>query len=77
MNIEYVPAFQRRASSNAQPRSGKREAPLSLTMLFFSVVTSVLCEQIANEGRFDGLNDSAPGAELNALFRDDLKTRAS
>jgi 2-methylisocitrate lyase-like PEP mutase family enzyme len=24
---------------------------------------------IANEGRFDGLNDSAPQAELNALFR--------
>jgi 2-methylisocitrate lyase-like PEP mutase family enzyme len=29
------------------------------------------------EGRFDGLNDSAPGAELNALFRDDLKKRRS
>jgi len=36
-----------------------------------------VAKQIANEGRFDGLNDSAPGAELNALFRDDLKTRAS
>jgi 2-methylisocitrate lyase-like PEP mutase family enzyme len=32
-----------------------------------------VAKQIANEGRFDGLNDSAPGAELNALFRDDLK----
>jgi 2-methylisocitrate lyase-like PEP mutase family enzyme len=35
-----------------------------------------VARQIAEEGRFDGLNDSAPGAELNALFRDDLKTRA-
>lgn len=31
--------------------------------------------QIAHQGRFDGLNDSTPGAELNALFRDDLKHR--
>jgi 2-methylisocitrate lyase-like PEP mutase family enzyme len=36
-----------------------------------------VAKQIAHEGRFDGLNDSAPGAELNALFRDDLKQRAS
>jgi 2-methylisocitrate lyase-like PEP mutase family enzyme len=35
-----------------------------------------VAKQIAHEGRFDGLNDSAPGAELNALFRDDLKKRA-
>jgi len=34
-----------------------------------------VARQIAEEGRFDGLNDSIPGAELNALFRDDLKTR--
>jgi 2-methylisocitrate lyase-like PEP mutase family enzyme len=33
--------------------------------------------QIANDGRFDGLNDSAPGGELNALFRDDLAKRTS
>ncbi len=33
--------------------------------------------QIANEGRFDGLNDSAPGRELNALFRDDLRRGTS
>ncbi len=36
-----------------------------------------VAKQIAEEGRFDGLNDSAPGAELNALFRDDLKKRRS
>jgi 2-methylisocitrate lyase-like PEP mutase family enzyme len=36
-----------------------------------------VARQILEEGRFDGLNDSAPGAELNALFRDDLKTRTS
>jgi 2-methylisocitrate lyase-like PEP mutase family enzyme len=36
-----------------------------------------VAKQIALEGRFDGLNDSAPGSELNALFRDDLKTRTS
>jgi len=36
-----------------------------------------VAKQIAEEGRFDGLNDSAPGAELNALFRDDLKKRSS
>ena len=35
-----------------------------------------VAKQIAEEGRFDGLNDSAPGAELNALFRDDLKRRS-
>lgn len=35
-----------------------------------------VAKQIAHDGRFDGLNDSAPGAELNALFRDDLKKRA-
>ncbi|MGH6770970.1 MAG: isocitrate lyase/PEP mutase family protein [Xanthobacteraceae bacterium] len=34
-----------------------------------------VAKQIAEEGRFDGLNDSAPGSELNALFRDDLKRR--
>jgi len=34
-----------------------------------------VAKQILEEGRFDGLNDSAPGAELNALFRDDLKKR--
>jgi 2-methylisocitrate lyase-like PEP mutase family enzyme len=36
-----------------------------------------VAQQIATEGRFDGLNDSAPGGELNALFRDDLKKRTS
>ncbi|MPZ36620.1 MAG: isocitrate lyase/phosphoenolpyruvate mutase family protein [Rhizobiales bacterium] len=36
-----------------------------------------VAKQIATEGRFDGLNDSASGAELNALFRDDLKKRLS
>jgi 2-methylisocitrate lyase-like PEP mutase family enzyme len=36
-----------------------------------------VARQIAEEGRFDGLNDSAPGSELNALFRDDLKKRTS
>jgi 2-methylisocitrate lyase-like PEP mutase family enzyme len=36
-----------------------------------------VAKQIAEEGRFDGLNDSVPGAELNALFRDDLKKRGS
>ena len=35
-----------------------------------------VAKQIAEEGRFDGLNDSAPGSELNALFRDDLKRRS-
>ena len=35
-----------------------------------------VAKQIATEGRFDGLNDSAPGAELNALFRDDRKQRS-
>jgi 2-methylisocitrate lyase-like PEP mutase family enzyme len=34
-----------------------------------------VAKQIAEEGRFDGLNDSAQGAALNALFRDDLKQR--
>jgi 2-methylisocitrate lyase-like PEP mutase family enzyme len=36
-----------------------------------------VAKQIATDGRFDGLNDSAPGAELNALFRDDRKQRSS
>jgi 2-methylisocitrate lyase-like PEP mutase family enzyme len=36
-----------------------------------------VAKQIATDGRFDGLNDSAPGAELNALFRDDRKQRTS
>jgi 2-methylisocitrate lyase-like PEP mutase family enzyme len=36
-----------------------------------------VAKQIANEGRFDGLNDSTPGAELNTLFRDDLKKRSA
>ena len=36
-----------------------------------------VAKQIAHEGRFDGLNDSVPGAELNALFRDDLKKRGA
>jgi 2-methylisocitrate lyase-like PEP mutase family enzyme len=36
-----------------------------------------VAKSIAEEGRFDGLNDSVPGAELNALFRDDLKRRTS
>jgi 2-methylisocitrate lyase-like PEP mutase family enzyme len=30
---------------------------------------------IAEEGRFDGFADAAPGQELNAFFRDDLKRR--
>jgi 2-methylisocitrate lyase-like PEP mutase family enzyme len=34
-----------------------------------------VAKQIMDEGRFDGLSDSAPNAELNALFRDDLKKR--
>ena len=34
-----------------------------------------VAKQIAEEGRFDGLSNSTPNAELNALFRDDLKTR--
>jgi 2-methylisocitrate lyase-like PEP mutase family enzyme len=34
-----------------------------------------VAQSIAEEGRFDGLNDSAQGAALNALFRDDLKQR--
>jgi 2-methylisocitrate lyase-like PEP mutase family enzyme len=34
-----------------------------------------VAQSIAAEGRFDGLNDSAQGAALNALFRDDLKRR--
>jgi 2-methylisocitrate lyase-like PEP mutase family enzyme len=36
-----------------------------------------VAKQIVTDGRFDGLNDSAPGAELNALFRDDRKQRSS
>jgi 2-methylisocitrate lyase-like PEP mutase family enzyme len=36
-----------------------------------------VAKQIMEEGRFDGLNDSASGAELNALFRDDLAKRTS
>lgn len=36
-----------------------------------------VANQIATDGRFDGLNDSASGAELNALFRDDRKQRPS
>jgi 2-methylisocitrate lyase-like PEP mutase family enzyme len=36
-----------------------------------------VAKQIATDGCFDGLNDSAPGAALNALFRDDRKQRAS
>jgi 2-methylisocitrate lyase-like PEP mutase family enzyme len=36
-----------------------------------------VAKEIANEGRFDGLNDSVPGAELNALFGNDLKKRKS
>ena len=32
-------------------------------------------KMMLDEGRFDGLNDSAPGGELNALFRDDFKKR--
>ena len=31
---------------------------------------------IAEQGRFDGFADAAPGQELNAFFRDDLKRRA-
>jgi 2-methylisocitrate lyase-like PEP mutase family enzyme len=31
--------------------------------------------QIAEEGRFDAFADGAPHAELNALFRDDMKKR--
>jgi 2-methylisocitrate lyase-like PEP mutase family enzyme len=34
-----------------------------------------VARQIAEQGRFDGLNDSTPGSELNALFRDDRKRR--
>ena len=34
-----------------------------------------VAKQIAEEGRFDGLSNSTPNAELNALFRGDLKTR--
>jgi 2-methylisocitrate lyase-like PEP mutase family enzyme len=34
-----------------------------------------VARQIAQEGRFDGLNDSTPGADINTLFRDDLKRR--
>jgi 2-methylisocitrate lyase-like PEP mutase family enzyme len=30
---------------------------------------------IAEQGRFDGFADAAPGQELNAFFRDDLKRR--
>jgi 2-methylisocitrate lyase-like PEP mutase family enzyme len=36
-----------------------------------------VAKQIMDEGRFDGLSDSTPNAELTALFRDDLKTRSS
>ncbi len=36
-----------------------------------------VARQIAEDGRFDGLNDSAPGGDLNALFRDDLKKRST
>ena len=36
-----------------------------------------VARQIMDEGRFDGLSDSTPNAELTALFRDDLKTRSS
>ena len=36
-----------------------------------------VAKQIMEEGRFDGLNVSASGAELNALFRDDLAKRTS
>jgi 2-methylisocitrate lyase-like PEP mutase family enzyme len=34
-------------------------------------------KRIAEEGRFDGFADAAPGAELNRLFRDDRLKRAS
>ena len=33
-------------------------------------------KQIASEGRFDAFADAVPHAELNALFRDDMKKRA-
>lgn len=33
--------------------------------------------QIAEAGQFDAFADAAPGAELNRLFRDDLKKRSS
>jgi 2-methylisocitrate lyase-like PEP mutase family enzyme len=33
-------------------------------------------KQIANEGRFDAFAEAVPHAELNALFRDDMKKRA-
>jgi len=36
-----------------------------------------VAKQIMDEGRFDGLSDSTPNAELTTLFRDDLKTRSS
>ena len=35
-----------------------------------------VAKQIMDEGHFDGLSDSTPNAELNALFRDGLKTRS-
>jgi 2-methylisocitrate lyase-like PEP mutase family enzyme len=34
-------------------------------------------QRIADEGRFDGLSDAVPFAELNAFFRDDLRRRPS
>ena len=33
--------------------------------------------RLAQEGRFDGFADAAPGAELNRIFRDDRPKRAS
>jgi hypothetical protein len=33
-------------------------------------------KEIAEQGRFDSLAGGAPHAELNALFRDDLKKRS-
>ena len=33
-------------------------------------------KQIASEGRFDTFAEAVPHAELNALFRDDMKKRA-
>jgi 2-methylisocitrate lyase-like PEP mutase family enzyme len=36
-----------------------------------------VARQIMDEGRFDGLSDSAPNAELTTLFRDDLKNRTA
>jgi len=34
-------------------------------------------ERIASAGRFDGLRDAVPGADLNRFFRDDLRRRSS